>query len=136
MVDEKSQAGRKCLACNLPMLTKDDQYALILGTGGASKAVAYVFDKIGLEIKFVSRKPSEGQWHYSDLTMEVIEKFSVIVNTTPLGTHPDINSKPDIPYNFLSGKHLLFDLIYNPEKTSFLKEAMPRSNPPRLPPRA
>ena len=107
----------------VPLLSGKDKHALVLGTGGASKAVAYVLEKLGLEFRFVSRNPKEGQWHYSDLTREVMGQYSVIVNTTPLGTYPEIDKKPDIPYDFLTGEHLLFDLIYNPDITCFMKEA-------------
>ena len=107
-----------------PMLTKEDKNALILGTGGASKAVAYVLNKLSINCKFVSRNPVEGQWLYDDLNQEVMEQYRVIVNTTPLGTYPDIDKKPDIPYEFITAEHLLFDLIYNPERTAFLSEGL------------
>ena len=109
-----------------PMLTAQDKNALILGTGGASKAVAYVFDKLGIQFKFVSRKPADGQWRYRELNEELIQQFTVIVNTTPLGTYPDIDNKPNIPYELLSSDHFLFDLIYNPERTAFLAEGSSR----------
>lgn len=109
-----------------PLMSNDDKYALILGTGGASKAVAYVFKNLGLEFRFVSRNPEEGQWQYKDLNQQVMEQYTIIVNSTPLGTYPDINLKPDIPYHYLTKDHLLFDLIYNPEITAFMKEAQSR----------
>ena len=111
-----------------PMLTKADKHALILGTGGASKAVAYVLDKLGIKFKFVSRSPAEGQWQYSELDQGVMEQFTVIVNTTPLGTFPDIDKKPNIPYDLLTPDHFLFDLIYNPERTAFLNEGLFRES--------
>lgn len=105
-----------------PYLKKHHTKALILGTGGASKAVAFVFDELGIAYKFVSRNPKQNQLTYSELTNDIIDKYTILVNCTPLGTHPNITDKPDIPYTYIQGKHLLFDLIYNPEKTAFLKE--------------
>lgn len=97
--------------------------ALILGTGGASKAVAYVMSKLGLSYKYVSRSLSGGDsLLYGELDREILEEHKVIVNCTPLGTFPDVEKKPDVPYQFLTSEHLLFDLIYNPEKTAFLLE--------------
>jgi len=106
----------------LPFLKPYHTHALILGTGGASKAVAYVLGELGISYKFVSRSPSENQFGYKDLTESVMQDFKVIINCTPLGTHPDIDQKPDVPYSSITDKHFLFDLIYNPEKTAFLKE--------------
>ncbi len=105
-----------------PFLRKRHRKALILGTGGASKAVAFVFGELGIKYKFVSRNPNEGQLGYIDLNEKILKKNMVLVNCTPRGTFPNIADKPDIPYHFLSTKHLLFDLIYNPEKTAFLAE--------------
>ena len=107
-----------------PLLIPADKHALILGTGGASKAVAYVLAKLGLEFKLVSRKPKEGQLKYDDLNEDLINKYTVVINTSPLGTYPDTDKKPDIPYSFVTSDHLLFDLIYNPEKTAFMKEGI------------
>lgn len=105
-----------------PFIKKHHTKALILGTGGASKAIAYVLQKLGLAYTFVSRKLKTGQYTYDDLNKAILNEYTVIVNCTPLGTHPNIDQKPDIPYSFLTSKHLLFDLIYNPEKTAFLLE--------------
>lgn len=105
-----------------PFLKKRHKKALILGTGGASKAVAFVFDEMGIKFKYVSRKPKKGQFGYTDLNEGVLKKYTVMVNCTPQGTFPNIADKPDIPYQFITKKHLLFDLIYNPEKTAFLLE--------------
>ena len=104
----------------MSLLRKSDRKALILGTGGASKAVAYVLAQLGIGFRFVSRNPSEGNFHYSELDGQIMDSHSLIVNCTPLGTYPDINRKPDIPYELLGPDHFLFDLIYNPEKTAFL----------------
>ena len=103
-----------------PYLKNHHKKALILGTGGASKAVAFVLNKLGIAHKFVSRNPKNDQLNYKDLNKAVLSSYTVIVNCTPLGTYPNINNKPDIPYNFITDQHLLFDLIYNPEKTAFL----------------
>lgn len=104
-----------------PHLKSHHSRALILGTGGASKAIAHVFKTIGIEHRFVSRNPDEGQLNYIDLSEKVLQEHTVVVNCTPLGTHPDIERLPDIPYDFLGTRHLIYDLIYNPAKTSFLK---------------
>ena len=105
-----------------PFLKKHHKKALILGTGGASKAVAFVFDKQGIAHTFVSRKPVNDQLGYDALDEEMLKEYTLLINCTPLGTYPNIENKPDIPYRFLTKKHLLFDLIYNPEKTAFLRE--------------
>jgi len=110
----------------LPFLKPHHKKALILGTGGASKAVAYVLKKRQIKYRYVSRKPGSGYLNYMDLDQETMTSHQLIINCTPLGTWPDTESKPAIPYPFLSAEHLLFDLIYNPEKTSFLKEGEKR----------
>ena len=104
-----------------PYFKSHHKFALILGTGGASKAIAYALKKNKIQYKFVSRKPSgKEEISYDDLTNEVLNKYHIIVNCTPIGTSPEIHLSPNIPYQFLSGKHLLFDLIYNPEISAFL----------------
>jgi shikimate dehydrogenase len=106
-----------------PFLKKHHKKALILGTGGASKAVAYAFKRNDINFKFVSRNPSEkNQISYKDLSEEILEEYTVIVNCSPIGTFPNVNDAPKIPYQFITDKHLLFDLIYNPEETAFLKK--------------
>jgi shikimate dehydrogenase len=109
-----------------PLVKNHHKKALILGTGGASKAIAYAFSEMNIEYKFVSRKVSEGMLLYSMLNEQNMEEYTIIVNCTPIGTHPNINECPNIPYQFLSDKHLLFDLIYNPEVTKFLSEGQKR----------
>lgn len=108
-----------------PFLEPHHSKALILGTGGASKAVAYSLKNIGVEVYFVSTKPKSkpNEFNYEDLNEHVMNAFKLIVNTTPLGMFPSINEFPNIPYTFLSEKHLCYDLIYNPEQTLFLKYA-------------
>lgn len=109
-----------------PLLQKHHTKALILGTGGASKAIAFVFDELDIAYKFVSRNPKKKQFSYDALNAKKLAKFTIIVNCTPRGTHPNITQKPAIPYECIGSKHLLFDLIYNPEKTAFLQEGETR----------
>lgn len=107
-----------------PFLKEGHKTALILGTGGASKAVSYALKKRGLSVQFVSRVPKDkNQISYESLTEAVISKTGVIVNCSPIGTHPNVDLYPNIPYEFLNESHLLFDLIYNPEETVFLRKA-------------
>ncbi len=97
--------------------------ALILGTGGVSKAVAYSLKQLGIEFIFVSRKRSENSIAYSDLTQEIMSTHTLIVNCTPLGmTGHGIDCCPDIPYTLLNSSHLLYDVVYNPENTLFLQK--------------
>ncbi len=103
-----------------PILESNHSRALILGTGGASKAVAYALEAMGIEYKFVSRSPKEGQLNYEDLNENNITDHKLIINATPLGTYPDIKQSPKIPYDALSKTHLLYDLVYNPTLTEFL----------------
>ncbi|MGB5819379.1 MAG: shikimate dehydrogenase [Saonia sp.] len=109
-----------------PLLEKWHTKALLLGTGGASKAVAFVFETLGIQYTFVSRKPENHQLSYKDLNGTVLKEYTVLVNCTPLGTYPRIDDKPDIPYTFIGKQHLLFDLIYNPARTAFLEEGAMR----------
>lgn len=103
------------------VLKNHHKKALILGTGGASKAIAYVFENLNIKYKFVSRSPTTDQLSYDSLNEAILNEYHLIINCTPLGTFPDIELFPDIPYNYLNEKHLLFDLIYNPEESTFLK---------------
>ncbi len=106
----------------LPLLKKMPKKGLILGTGGASKAIRHTFESLNIEHTFVSRTKKSGQLTYEELTKEVIEENLLIVNSTPLGTFPKIEDCPDIPYEFITKDHMLFDLVYNPEKTTFLQK--------------
>ena len=99
------------------------QSALILGTGGASRAVAYSLDKLGIPFQKVSRHKAEGFLTYEELDEEIMKANPIIINTTPLGMAPDTEGNPDIPYHAISAKHLVFDLIYNPSETLFMKKA-------------
>lgn len=94
--------------------------ALVLGTGGASKAVVHSLQKSGIRVTLVSRRPEKGRLTYSDLNSEVMGENLLIVNTTPLGTYPDTESRPPIPYHLLTERHCLYDLVYNPPETGFL----------------
>ncbi len=107
-----------------PLLEPHHKKALILGcTGGASKAVRYGLEtKLNLEVKGVSRRPSESNITYNDVTPELLEEYTVIVNCTPSGMYPHVNECPELPYEALTSKHLLYDLIYNPEETLFLQK--------------
>ena len=105
-----------------PLLENHHKKALILGNGGAARAVKFVLEKLNIDYKFVSRRPLKGMFKYSDLKESVMNEYKIIINTTPLGTAPNIDECPDIPYQFLTKKHLLYDLIYNPEETQFLKK--------------
>lgn len=104
----------------------DINKALVLGTGGASKAVAYALNKSGIDCTFVSRNSFKGDITYPDLDSNIISSHKLIVNTTPLGTYPLIDTYPDIPYDMISNSHICFDLVYNPEKTEFLKKCESR----------
>ena len=105
-----------------PLLQEKHKKALILGTGGASQAVEYGLRKLGISCQKVSRRKSDNCISYDDLTSEVMAEHTVIVNTTPLGTSPNVDECPDIPYDTLTSEHLLYDLIYNPSETLFLKK--------------
>ncbi len=103
-----------------PLLQAWHNKALILGTGGASRAVAYSLLQFGISFQFVSRHPKEGRLTYSDLDPAIIEEHKLIINTTPLGMSPDTDTCPDIPYEWLTPRHLLYDLVYTPAETLFL----------------
>lgn len=105
-----------------PLLETHHKKALILGTGGASKAVDFGLKKLGLETRFVSRRNVNGALTYKELTEDIIKEFTVIVNCTPVGMFPHTEECPDIPYQYLNENHLLYDLIYNPDETLFLKK--------------
>lgn len=108
-----------------PLLKPCHTSAYILGTGGASKAVRYVLEKLNINYQFVSRNADAANniLSYQQLTNELIENHKLIVNCTPLGMSPKIDACPDIPYQTIGAEHLCFDLIYNPEETLFLKKA-------------
>jgi len=106
-----------------PLLQPHHKQALILGTGGSAKAVFYGLQQLGLEAAYVSRRKSSDKiLTYPELSPEVMETHTVIVNCTPVGMWPETDDFPEIPYNFLTDKHLLYDLLYNPNETLFMKK--------------
>lgn len=105
----------------LELIGEERPSALILGTGGASKAVKHVLNGLGIEYKVVSRTPYKDRLTYGDIDKDIIGHYRLIVNSTPLGTYPDAETYPDIPYELLTEKHFLFDLVYNPSETEFMK---------------
>ena len=106
---------------SLEGVTLEGAKALVLGTGGASKAVQYVLREGGAEVKVVSRSKGSADLTYEDLSEELIADTDIIVNTTPLGMFPNIDNAPELPYSALSTKHTLFDCVYNPRQTKFLQ---------------
>lgn len=101
------------------LLKPHHKKALILGTGGASKAIKYALEQLQIEYKVVSR--TQADFTYNDLNESIIKEYQVIINCTPLGTFPNIEQAPQIPYEFITENHLAYDLVYNPEETQFLK---------------
>lgn len=109
-------------------LEKQHTKALILGTGGSSKTVSFVLNKLNIAHVFVTRREQTESRiiNYNDLTVNTIKEHRVIINTTPIGMYPNISKKPEIPYEGITPSHMLFDLIYNPPLTSFLQEGKRR----------
>lgn len=106
-----------------PLLKPSMRNALVLGTGGAAKSVVHTLLASGLDVKRVSRRPGCGDLTYGDLSENLIAGYDVIVNTTPLGTYPDTDGCPDIPYEGLHAGQICHDLVYNPEVTEFMRRA-------------
>ncbi len=105
----------------VPYLKSNHKNALILGTGGASKAIAYALKQLGIKFNYVSRTSfNKADYTYDMLSEDIITEHQIIINCTPLGTHPNVNDCPEIPYDTISKTHILFDLIYNPQETKFL----------------
>ena len=105
-----------------PLLAKEHDAALILGTGGAAKAVAYVLEELSIPYFYVSRLPTnEKQLSYDNLTSEILSTHLLIVNCTPVGTYPNINESPLINFEGIGGKHIIYDLVYNPPETKLIK---------------
>ena len=104
-----------------PMLESHHKKALVLGTGGASKAVAYGLQSLGLEAIFVSRYQRPGTIQYEQITPEVVKEYNVIVNCTPVGMYPKTEECPNLPYEAMDSHTILYDLIYNPDETLFMK---------------
>lgn len=111
-----------------PHIKPAHKRALVLGSGGASKAVSAGLHELGISTTFVSRSRKNGAVTYDDLTVTTMDSYQIIVNTTPLGMYPNTDSSPDIPYEGLTTGHICFDLVYNPEKTLFLQKAQERQS--------
>lgn len=106
-----------------PLLQPHHKKALILGTGGGAKAVAFALEQMGIFYTYVSRETTKNTIDYSRVNTTTFDNYHIIINCTPVGTSPNIKEFPPIPYEFFSDKHIAFDLIYNPEETLFLKKA-------------
>ena len=105
-----------------PLIQPHHRRALVLGTGGASKAVVYALQQLlGIDVQSVSRNPAPGIITYADLDSKIMESHTIVVNATPLGMYPHVETHPDIPYRLLSPQHLCFDLTYNPSVTTFMR---------------
>jgi len=109
-----------------PVMNPQITGAIVLGSGGSSKAVCHVLKKLKIQYKLISRENKQGALTYQDLNPSIIANSQLIINTTPLGMYPETDSKPDIQYNLLGKDHILFDLVYNPEITAFLKMGQER----------
>ena len=105
-----------------PLLQPHHRKALVLGTGGASKAIRVGLNRLGIEWTYVSRSLRDGMVTYEDITAETLQEYTVIVNCSPVGMFPKVDAAPAIPYELLSPLHLLFDCVYNPEETLFMKK--------------
>jgi shikimate dehydrogenase len=106
-----------------PLLEPHHKKALILGTGGASKGVAFALDELGIPYTFVSREAKENIIDYNLINATTFDNYKIIINCTPVGTSPNTEACPDLPYEFFTDKHIAYDLIYNPAETQFLKNA-------------
>lgn len=106
-----------------PLLEPHHKKALILGTGGASKGVAFALDELNIPYTFVSREAKENIIDYDLINATTFDNFQIIINCTPVGTSPNIEACPNLPYEFFTEKHIAYDLIYNPAETTFLKKA-------------
>ncbi|MFD1771713.1 shikimate dehydrogenase family protein [Sphingobacterium suaedae] len=110
----------------LPLLKQQHTQALVFGNGGAAQAVYYVLNKLGISFQIVSRSKENGDLTYADLTRETIHSHTLLINCSPVGTFPDIDQAPRIPYEGIGQDHLLYDLIYNPDETTFLRRGKER----------
>ena len=110
----------------VPLLESHTNSALILGTGGSARAIAYSLLQLGIEYSFVSRSDDKARYTYDKLTPEIIAAYPLIINTTPQGMFPNIDTAPAIPYEALTSEHLLYDLVYNPTQTAFLAKGAAR----------
>ncbi|MDO4510643.1 MAG: shikimate dehydrogenase [Bacteroidales bacterium] len=106
-----------------PYINEHRRKAMVLGTGGAAKAVTYALNKLGVEVMHVSRRKSAATHTYDELTKAMVAEHKIIVNTTPLGMFPNVDQCPDFPYRFLTKGHLCYDVVYNPDVTLFMKKS-------------
>jgi shikimate dehydrogenase len=106
-----------------PLIKDHHKKALILGTGGAAKAVAFALRKMKIEYDFVSRNGNDEIYSYADLDKDIFSEYHIIINTSPVGTFPNVDECPPLNYKFFTKKHIAYDLVYNPEETRFLREA-------------
>lgn len=104
-----------------PLLKPIHQKALVLGNGGAAKAVYYILDQLNIDYKIVSRNYIENNFTYENINEDVLNNYQIIINCSPVGTFPNVENAPLLPYNYINVNHLLYDLIYNPEVTKFLE---------------
>ncbi len=104
-----------------PLLKNHHKKALVLGTGGASKAISYALNQLDIDQTIVSRKINDSHISYSQIDEDIISTHTIIINCTPLGTYPEIHQKPIVPYQYITQNHILYDLIYNPKETAFLR---------------
>lgn len=105
-----------------PLLEVHHRKALVFGDGGAAKAIKYVLGKLGIPFLVVTRKPSADSILYAEVNEELLREHTILINTTPLGTSPEVDTCPEIPYQFLTDRHIGYDLVYNPEETRFLRQ--------------
>lgn len=106
-----------------PLISRDRNQALVIGTGGAGKAVAYALKQLGVSVQFVSRRKTASTVTYEELTKAMVHSHKIVVNATPLGMYPHTDKSPDFPYRFLTHEHLCYDLIYNPDETKFMLQS-------------
>ncbi len=106
-----------------PLLNKNHKKALILGTGGASKAIAYALKELQIKATYVSRNPTKDQLSYATIDQDVMEEHQIIINCSPVGTFPNIHEKPNLPYEHIHAEYIVYDLVYNPETSALLAMA-------------
>ena len=133
IIKKRNTAGIKLIGYNTDsiafknsissLLTPEMHSALVLGTGGASLAVKEALESLDIDVSYVSRRKSSNTVTYEELTKQMIIDHKIIVNTTPLGTYPNTEECPDIPYRFITPQHLCYDLVYNPSETMFMRKA-------------
>lgn len=106
-----------------PLLQSHHKKALVLGYGGASKAILFALQQLNIDYLLVSRTKSDTNITYEEVDKEIFDHYQIVINCTPLGTFPAVENCPDIPYHYFTNQHIAYDLIYNPEQTTFLKQA-------------